>query len=197
MTSIQKRTAGTLASSRPLVHRAEAPFYRTLAVTGTFLALTKFESTGPGDCPMIKLEPGNVLLKPSQRKQLMTWLRRSLRLGERLGNFVLTITMQRSGRFYEMLHPPERQRQCVPLRLSLPPPRLANRPQRADPVPHPPNPRPSVSSARVGLIACSPDRLILIGRRARLRPRASRPLLAAAAQSEPRGRTRIDCGCIA
>ena len=51
---------------------------------------------------MITLEPGNVLLKPSQRKQLMTWLRRSLRMGERLGKFSLTITMQRSGRFYEM-----------------------------------------------------------------------------------------------
>lgn len=50
---------------------------------------------------MIKLDAGNVLLKPSHRKQLMTWLRRSLKLGERLGDFVLTITLRRSGRAYE------------------------------------------------------------------------------------------------
>jgi hypothetical protein len=50
---------------------------------------------------MIKLNAGNVLLKPSHRRQLMTWLRRSLRLGERLGDFVLTITLRRSGRAYE------------------------------------------------------------------------------------------------
>ena len=36
---------------------------------------------------MIKLDLGNVLLKPSHRKQLMSWLRRSLRLGERLGDY--------------------------------------------------------------------------------------------------------------
>jgi hypothetical protein len=47
---------------------------------------------------MIKLDLGNVLLKPSQRKQLMGWLRRALRLGERVGNFVLIIRMQRKGR---------------------------------------------------------------------------------------------------
>lgn len=50
---------------------------------------------------MIKLDAGNVLLKPSQRKQLMSWLRRSLRLGERLGNFFLTITLRRVGRQFE------------------------------------------------------------------------------------------------
>lgn len=49
---------------------------------------------------MIKLDSGNVLLKPSQRKQLMAWLRRSLRLGKRLGDFALTITLQRTGRSY-------------------------------------------------------------------------------------------------
>jgi hypothetical protein len=51
---------------------------------------------------MIKLDSGNVLLKPSQRRQLMAWLRRSLKLGERLGNFVLSITMWRSGRHFEL-----------------------------------------------------------------------------------------------
>ena len=51
---------------------------------------------------MIKLEAGNVLLKPSHRKQLMAWLRRALRLGSRLGEFVLVITMHRSGRQCEV-----------------------------------------------------------------------------------------------
>ena len=44
---------------------------------------------------MVKLIEGNVLLKPTQRRQLMGWLKRVQRLGERLGNFVLTITLQR------------------------------------------------------------------------------------------------------
>ena len=51
---------------------------------------------------MIKLDPGNVLLKPSHRRRLMTLLRRTMRLGERIGDFVLTITMQRKGRCYDM-----------------------------------------------------------------------------------------------
>ena len=51
---------------------------------------------------MFKLDSGNVLLKPSHRKQLTSWLRRTLRLGQRVGNFVLTITMQRTGKFYEV-----------------------------------------------------------------------------------------------
>lgn len=50
---------------------------------------------------MMKLESQNVLLKPSVRRQLMAWLRRSLRLGERLGDFVLTITLKRIGHAYE------------------------------------------------------------------------------------------------
>ena len=51
---------------------------------------------------MLKLNEGNVLLKPSQRKQLMSWLKRVVRLGERLGDFMLTITLQRSGKFFEV-----------------------------------------------------------------------------------------------
>jgi hypothetical protein len=51
---------------------------------------------------MIKLEAGNMLLKPSQRKQLMSWLRRALRIGSRLGQFMLTITMRRAGRICEV-----------------------------------------------------------------------------------------------
>ncbi|MDP9172466.1 MAG: hypothetical protein M3O30_01185 [Planctomycetota bacterium] len=51
---------------------------------------------------MFKLDAGNVLLKPSHRRQLMTWLKRALRLSKRLNNFVLAITMQRSGRQVEI-----------------------------------------------------------------------------------------------
>jgi hypothetical protein len=51
---------------------------------------------------MIQLEVGNVLLKPSQRRQLMARLRRSLKLGSRLGNFVLKIMLWRTGRRYEL-----------------------------------------------------------------------------------------------
>jgi hypothetical protein len=51
---------------------------------------------------MIKLDAGNVLLKPSHRRQLMTWLKRALRLAKRLDNFVLAISMQRSGRLVEV-----------------------------------------------------------------------------------------------
>ena len=51
---------------------------------------------------MIKLEAGNVLLKPSHRRQLMAWLRRAVRLGSRVGGFVMTITMHRIGRQCEV-----------------------------------------------------------------------------------------------
>ena len=51
---------------------------------------------------MFKLDSGNVLLKPSHRKQVMAWLRRAMRLGQRMGKFVLTISMQRHGRMYEI-----------------------------------------------------------------------------------------------
>ena len=51
---------------------------------------------------MIKLDSGNVLLKPSHRRQLMTWLRRPMRLGQRIGNFALSISMQHIGRAYEV-----------------------------------------------------------------------------------------------
>ena len=51
---------------------------------------------------MIQLDSGNVLLKPSHRKQLMAWLKRAMRIGQRLGNFLLQITMKRIGRSYEV-----------------------------------------------------------------------------------------------
>ena len=52
---------------------------------------------------MIKLQPGNCSLKPSQRRQLLSWLKRSAQLGERVGDFMLTISMRRVGRMYEMV----------------------------------------------------------------------------------------------
>ena len=51
---------------------------------------------------MIKLQSGNVLLKPSQRRQIAALLRRCVRLGKRLGDFVLNISMRRAGRMYEI-----------------------------------------------------------------------------------------------
>jgi hypothetical protein len=51
---------------------------------------------------MFTLDSGNVLLKPSHRKQLTTWLRRTIRLGQRVGKFTLNIVMQRVGKFYEV-----------------------------------------------------------------------------------------------
>jgi len=51
---------------------------------------------------MVKLNPGNFALKPSQRRQLLSWLKRTMRLGERVGDFLLTITVRRVGRAFEM-----------------------------------------------------------------------------------------------
>jgi hypothetical protein len=51
---------------------------------------------------MVKLIEGNVLLKPTHRRQLMTWLKRVQRLGDRLGDFVITLTLRRAGKRYEV-----------------------------------------------------------------------------------------------
>jgi hypothetical protein len=51
---------------------------------------------------MVKLHAGNCVLKPSQRRQLQSWLRRAIHLGERVGNFVLTITVRRVGHIFAM-----------------------------------------------------------------------------------------------
>jgi hypothetical protein len=51
---------------------------------------------------MVKLIEGNVLLKPSHRRQLMTWLKRVQKLGEQVGNFILTIKLHRIGRVTEV-----------------------------------------------------------------------------------------------
>ena len=51
---------------------------------------------------MIQLNAGNVLLKPSQRKQITTLLRRCVRIGKRLGDFMMNITIRRAGRIFEL-----------------------------------------------------------------------------------------------
>ena len=51
---------------------------------------------------MIKLDEGNVLLKPAQRRHLIASFRRALRLGSRLGDFLLTISIRRVGRLFEL-----------------------------------------------------------------------------------------------
>ena len=51
---------------------------------------------------MIKLDAGNVLLKPSQRRQIASLLRRCVRLGKQLGDFVLNISIRRAGRIFEL-----------------------------------------------------------------------------------------------
>ncbi len=51
---------------------------------------------------MVKLQAGNCTLKPSQRRQLLAWLKRAVHLGERVGDFLLTITVRRCGRMFEM-----------------------------------------------------------------------------------------------
>ena len=51
---------------------------------------------------MIELDVGNVLLKPSQRRQMMARLRRCLKLGSRIGGFLLRISIWRTGRQLEL-----------------------------------------------------------------------------------------------
>ena len=51
---------------------------------------------------MFTLDSGNVLLKPSHRRQLTSWLKRTLRLGQQVGHFALTVAMQRVGKTYEV-----------------------------------------------------------------------------------------------
>ena len=51
---------------------------------------------------MIALESTNVLLKGSTKKQLLGWLKRSLKMAQRLGDFAVKITLQRVGNVYRM-----------------------------------------------------------------------------------------------
>ena len=49
---------------------------------------------------MIQLDLGNVLLKPSHRKQIMGWLRRASKIGHRVGHFVMSLRLTRCGRHF-------------------------------------------------------------------------------------------------
>lgn len=51
---------------------------------------------------MLQLDSGNVLLKPSHRRQLMSWLRRAMKIGQKLGDLLIKITLQKTGRHYEV-----------------------------------------------------------------------------------------------
>ena len=51
---------------------------------------------------MITLDNGNVLLKPAHRRMLMSRLKRAIRIGDRLGKFVLNISLRRNGRHVEV-----------------------------------------------------------------------------------------------
>ena len=51
---------------------------------------------------MLKLDAGNVLLKPSHRRQLMSWLKRAMRFAQRMGNPLVAITMHRAGKGIEI-----------------------------------------------------------------------------------------------
>ena len=51
---------------------------------------------------MIKLDSGNVLLKPSHRRQFTAWVRRLSRLAQHFCNYFLNFSIQRTGRQYEL-----------------------------------------------------------------------------------------------
>lgn len=51
---------------------------------------------------MLELDVGNVLLKPSHRRQLMSWLKRAARFGHRMGDLAISISMHRIGRLVEV-----------------------------------------------------------------------------------------------
>jgi len=95
-------------SNQRQAHRAAmvigSQFFRDFA-SGTPIAFSRIGSRRDKECLMseqIRLDAGNVLLKPSHRRQLMAWLKRAIRLGAKLGNLVVTLTLQRIGRFYEV-----------------------------------------------------------------------------------------------
>jgi hypothetical protein len=51
---------------------------------------------------MMTLDSGNILLKPSQRRQVTSSLRRATHLGDRIGDFALSVGMQRTGKQCEV-----------------------------------------------------------------------------------------------
>jgi hypothetical protein len=50
---------------------------------------------------MIQLDCGNVPLKPSHRRHLIAHLRKAAKFGDRIGDFVLKLSLKRCGRCYE------------------------------------------------------------------------------------------------
>ena len=51
---------------------------------------------------MIQITCGNVLLKPTTRRQLMACLRRAAKLGDRVGGFAMNLCLKRSGRTFDL-----------------------------------------------------------------------------------------------
>ena len=51
---------------------------------------------------MIQITCGNVLLKPTTRRQLMQCLRRAAKLGGRVGDFALNLCLKRKGRSFDL-----------------------------------------------------------------------------------------------
>lgn len=49
---------------------------------------------------MMELVSRNVSLKPAHRRQIHSWLKRSQHLGQQVGDFVMKMTIQRTGRSY-------------------------------------------------------------------------------------------------
>lgn len=50
---------------------------------------------------MVELLAGNVLLKPAQKRRILSHLRRSSRLGEMIGDSRLAVSLNRTGRTVE------------------------------------------------------------------------------------------------
>ncbi len=50
---------------------------------------------------MVELLAGNVLLKPAQKRRILSHLRRSSRLGELIGDSRLAVSLKRTGRTVE------------------------------------------------------------------------------------------------
>jgi ribosome-associated translation inhibitor RaiA len=47
---------------------------------------------------MVQFLSGNVLLKPAQKRRVLSHLKRCTKLGERIGDFKLFVQLQRTGR---------------------------------------------------------------------------------------------------
>jgi ribosome-associated translation inhibitor RaiA len=50
---------------------------------------------------MVQILSGNVLLKPAQKRRILSHLKRTTKLGEHVGDFNLTVSLARSGKHVE------------------------------------------------------------------------------------------------